>query len=148
MTSKSTKITPNYGSAYVGTGLLPPGIVQRSGGKEYSTSLLSKEKKPSSSIGKLVRSGQTTTTKRPFTVSQFSPPTLLCDQCGRSTFILTLVKTGKRHFLGMRCTCCGTFGKVACGSWKEILSLSPTHLSVVPDALLAGHKVDHANSRD
>src|SRR3954463_9551608 len=66
--------SPNPGSRQRGTEL---------GGEESSTALSSQvPKKRSSTIGKPGRSTQITMTKNPFTVSQYSPHSLLCDKCG------------------------------------------------------------------
>lgn len=139
--SKPLKTTPNTKLRSGGTGPQQHTKIQKYGTKESSTASSSPvRQKPLSSTGKQERSIPTTTIRNPFTLSQFLPPTLLCDQCGRSTFTLTLGRTGRRPFIEMRCTCCGTSGKVGCEDWSKIVNSSPRHRSVAPDALLAGHK--------
>jgi hypothetical protein len=146
--SRSMKTTQNIKSAYVGTGIRPPGKEKTLGTKELSTfSSLPAPKKPLSLTGKRGKSTRIMTNKRVFTLSQSSQPILLCDQCGRSTFTLTLVRIGKRHFIEMRCTCCGTSGNLECKDWSGIISSSPTHRTVAELAVSAGHKEGHVNSK-
>lgn len=65
-----------------------------------------------SMTGKLVKSTMITKTKNPYIVSQLSPNTLLCSQCGRSTYTLTLGRTGNKFFIQLRCQNCGTSGLI------------------------------------
>jgi len=124
-TTRSTKSrSPETGSG-------PSGEQTTFGGKESSTSKSLKGirwvpeadlRRPPYLTGNPEKYIQTTTTKRPFTLSQHSPSTLLCTPCGQSTFILTLERIGRKHFIVTRCTNCGNRGKTECVSLKKILS--------------------------
>lgn len=126
-------------SAYVGTGIRPPGERLIPGSDRCSTSLLSDEKKRdqirrmsaqvrqqkklSSTTGKLVKSIPTTMTKSPFTASLSSPNTLLCVKCERSTFTLILDKSGRKPFLQVRCTNCGQRGMIEPANSSKLLKV-------------------------
>lgn len=109
--SKNMSSTRNTKSAYVGTGILPPGTVAGSE-PSLTSKLSSRQKRLSSMTGKLVKSIQTTTTKNPFIVSHNSANTLLCSACERSTFTLTLESSGRKPSIVTRCSSCGNRGKI------------------------------------
>lgn len=131
---KSTRNTP---SAYLATGIRPP-KAKNTGTKESSTSKsyvggqsksamdnhqkrqeirkLSeqyRQRKLSSTTGKLEPYTPSTKIREPFTVSQHSPNTLLCSACERSTYTLILENSGSKPSIVTRCTTCGSRGKIA-----------------------------------